>query len=118
MPLDPQLKAIFAGQPEWPPVRNFPIDALTQAVRFSSTQLPPPPATLSAIGDRTIPGPGGEIRVRAYTPEGAAPFPLIVYFHGGSFVVGDLDTQDIIARGCPPGCKRRRVGRLSPGART
>jgi acetyl esterase len=103
MPLDPQLEAMFAGQPEWPPVRSMPVAMLRDAVRSSSTQLPPPPVTLASISDRTIPGPAGEIAVRIYTPEGSGPFPVIAYFHGGGFVVGDLDTQDMIARGLSAG---------------
>jgi acetyl esterase len=105
MPLDPQLEAMFAGQPDWGPVRTFPLDALREAVRSSSTQLPPPPVTLAAVSDRTIPGPAGEIPVRIYTPEGSGPFPVVAYFHGGGFVVGDLDTQDMIARGLAAGAE-------------
>jgi acetyl esterase/lipase len=43
-----------------------------------------------ALADRLIPGPGGDLPVRVYTPAGAAtgPRPLIVYFHGGGFVFG------------------------------
>ncbi|MCP1471716.1 acetyl esterase [Sphingobium sp. OAS761] len=117
MPLDPQLEAMFAGQPEWPSVRNFPVDALRQAVRSSSLQLPPPAVTLASVEDRVVPGPAGEIGVRVYTPEGAGPFPVIVYFHGGGFVVGDLDTQDMIARGLAGGAQSLVVSvdyRLAP----
>jgi acetyl esterase len=117
MPLDPQLEAMFAGQPEWPPVRNFPVDALREAVRSSSIQLPPPAVTLASVSDRTIPGPASDIPVRIYAPEGSGPFPLIVYFHGGGFVVGDLDTQDMIARGLSAGAESIVVSvdyRLAP----
>jgi hypothetical protein len=117
MPLDPQLEAMFAGQPDWGPVRTFPLDALREAVRSSSTQLPPPPVTLAAVSDRTIPGPAGEIPVRIYTPEGSGPFPVVAYFHGGGFVVGDLDTQDMIARGLAAGAESIVVSvdyRLAP----
>lgn len=105
MPLDPQLEAMFAAQPEWPPIRTLPLDMLRDAVRSSSVQLPPPAVTLASVADRTIPGPAGEIPVRIYTPEGVGPFPVIAYFHGGGFVVGDLDTQDVIARGLAAGAE-------------
>jgi acetyl esterase len=52
------------------------------------------PVALQNVEDRTIPGPGGAIPVRIYTPEGQAPFPGLVFFHGGGWVVGDLDTHD------------------------
>jgi acetyl esterase/lipase len=47
--------------------------------------------------DRTIPGPGGDIPVRVYRPHGAAGAgarPLVVYFHGGGFVLGELRMGD------------------------
>jgi acetyl esterase len=40
----------------------------------------------------------GSIPVRVYAPEHAAPIPTIVLFHGGGFVIGDLDTHDAVAR--------------------
>ena len=49
--------------------------------------------------DRTIAGAAGEIPARIYTPDGAGPFPLIVYFHGGGWVVGDKQVYDGGARG-------------------
>lgn len=103
MPIDPQIEAMFAGQPEWPPIRGQSIDELRQAVRASSTMLPPPPVTLASVADRSIAGPAGDVPVRIYTPEGSGPFPVTCYFHGGGFVVGDLDTQDMIARGLAAG---------------
>lgn len=50
--------------------------------------------------DRTIPGPAGEIPVRIYWPpaDSAEPKPVVVYFHGGGFVAGGLDTHDGTAR--------------------
>ncbi|MDW8470228.1 MAG: alpha/beta hydrolase [Burkholderiales bacterium] len=46
-------------------------------------------------------GPGGPIPVRAYRPQGAddgARLPALVYFHGGGWVIGDLDTHDVVCR--------------------
>ena len=47
-----------------------------------------------AAEERSIPGPAGEIPVRVYTPAGEGPKPVIVYFHGGGWVIGELDTVD------------------------
>lgn len=49
--------------------------------------------------DGTIPGAAGELRSRVYTPEGNGPFAVIVYFHGGGWVIADLDVYDGGARG-------------------
>src|ERR1700761_7017209 len=48
------------------------------------------------VEDRDIPGPAGSVPIRIYWPttDSAAPQPVIVFFHGGGFVIGDLDSYD------------------------
>jgi len=53
---------------------------------------------VSTLEDRAIPGPAGDIQVRIYTPEGEGPHPILVFLHGGGFVLGDLDTYDPVCR--------------------
>lgn len=56
---------------------------------------------LGGVEDRAIPGPAGDLPVRIYRPlidEGAPPPGLLVFFHGGGWVIGDLDTHDHICR--------------------
>lgn len=53
---------------------------------------------VAKVEDRLIPGPGANIPVRIYTPTGSGPFPVLVWFHGGGWVVGDLETADATAR--------------------
>jgi acetyl esterase/lipase len=48
--------------------------------------------------DIMIPGAAGSNPARVYTPQGAAPFPVILYFHGGGWVIADLDTYDATPR--------------------
>ena len=56
-------------------------------------------APLAKVENRLIPvGPDAEIKVRIYTPEGQGPFPLFVYYHGGGWVIGDLETADASCR--------------------
>ena len=50
------------------------------------------------VTTRTIDGPFGEIPIRIYTPVGEGPFPVLVYFHGGGWVLGSLDGVDTICR--------------------
>ena len=56
------------------------------------------PVPVATVDDRRIPGPAGELPVRVYTPEGEAPFPIVVFFHGGGWVVGTLDSYDPLCR--------------------
>ena len=102
MPLDPHVKGI--------------LDAMAVAGRPKVWQLTPPEARLGivelaaaadakdvAIGrvaNREIPGEGGGIPIRVYTPvaPGADRLPGLVYFHGGGFVIGNLDTHEGLCR--------------------
>ncbi len=99
MALDP-IAAGFLEQLEaagMPPLNEMsPVDARAAAGAF---------ADLAGAGDdvadqidRTIPGPGGDIPVRVYTPNGSGPFPCLVYFHGGGWVLGDLPGVNGVCR--------------------
>lgn len=54
------------------------------------------PATVEGVEreDRSIDGPGGPLAIRVYRPAGAGVTPVVVFFHGGGWVIGDLDTHD------------------------
>lgn len=52
----------------------------------------PMPASVR-VADRTIPGPAGAIPVKVFTPAGEGPFPLLVYLHGGGWVIGSPETH-------------------------
>ena len=53
---------------------------------------------LAVVRDFELPGPAGVIHARLYAPHSARPPPIVVYFHGGGFVIGDLDTHDVPCR--------------------
>jgi acetyl esterase len=50
------------------------------------------------VTDQTINGQESHIPIRIYSPEGEGPFPIVVYFHGGGFVYGDLESHDAVCR--------------------
>ena len=58
------------------------------------------PLPMASVEDLELPGPGGPIPMRFYKPFGKAeePMPLLVYFHGGGWVIGDLNTHDGVCR--------------------
>ena len=99
MPLDPQVQAMVDMAPPMPALETMDVESLRASVRAASTAVPPLDVELGGIEDRQIPGPGGDLNVRVYHPVGSGPFPVLVYFHGGGWVTGDLDTQDAICRG-------------------
>jgi len=53
---------------------------------------------VAKVAHKVIDGPGGQILLRIYTPHGEAPFPVTLYFHGGGFVIANLDTYDAAPR--------------------
>lgn len=74
-----------------------PADAVKKVLQQHGKSSAPEP--VGNVENRTIPGPGGQIPIRIYWPkEGAAPFPVIFYIHGGGWVIADLDTYDSSAR--------------------
>ena len=61
--------------------------------RGMPTQVP-----VAKVDNRTIPGPGGNLPVRIYTPAGNGPMPVLVYYHGGGWVIAGIDAYDSSAR--------------------
>jgi acetyl esterase/lipase len=75
-----------------------PFEAMTVPQAREATaaflDLQPPAEDVATVENRTVPGPGGEIPVRIYTPAGEGPKGVLLYFHGGGWVIGDLETVD------------------------
>ena len=57
-----------------------------------------PPVPVDDVRERELPGPAGPIPVRIYTPGVTGELPILVYFHGGGFVLGDLAMADEVCR--------------------
>jgi acetyl esterase len=98
MPLDSEIAAILQQMPQMPAAGSMPIAALRLGVNQATAAAPKLDVPLESITDRSIDGPDGALPVRIYTPKGRAPFPLLVYFHGGGYVIGDLNIADGICR--------------------
>ncbi|MGH9239889.1 MAG: alpha/beta hydrolase [Vicinamibacterales bacterium] len=93
------LEAMRAGGGK--PLYELPVDEVRANIRGASQQLAVPPAAVDRVEDRRIPVPGGAIGLRIYTPrrlDAATRLPIVLHFHGGGWVAGDLDTHDAIAR--------------------
>ena len=69
--------------------------------RQRRTFTQPDPPEVGAVRDLQASGPAGAIPVRSYRPLGVpaeAVLPVLVYYHGGGWVIGDLDTHDVLCR--------------------
>ena len=74
-----------------------PADAAKKVAADEGKPTAPDPAVAST--DRTIPGPAGALPVRIYTPKsGSGPWPVVVYYHGGGWVIADKEVYDGGAR--------------------
>ena len=102
MPLDPLVKAFLdqAAAVPRPKPWEVPIGVLRKNFAGMMALVGPKDVPVGKIKNFKIPGPAGEIRARAYAPvaAGGDALPALVYFHGGGFVVGDLDTHDGLCR--------------------
>ncbi|WP_144109445.1 alpha/beta hydrolase [Paraburkholderia sp. BCC1886] len=76
-----------------------PADAVKKLLADPAFSARPSPE-LEAVQseDILIQGAVGSLRARVYTPQGEGPFPVILYFHGGGWVIADLDTYDATPR--------------------
>jgi len=80
-----------------------PLEALTppearEYIRRTRAAFAVAGEAVARVEDRKILGPAGPLPIRIYTPRGEAPLGVLVYFHGGGWVLGDLEMVDALAR--------------------
>jgi len=95
MALDPQaeeLRSLFEAQGV-PPLEEMSVPFARQAV-MAYTALQGEPEAVGEVRDILVPAPAGELPVRVYIPEAARGSALIIYFHGGGWVIGNLELVD------------------------
>lgn len=100
MPLHPQAQAIISGVESMglPPFETLSVEEQRGFIQtFSMFMIPK--EEVASIEDVEIPGPEDAIPVRIYLPAGAeAPYPAVMYFHGGGFSTGNVELVDPICR--------------------
>ena len=99
MPLDPQAQRVIEAMAALnlkPVEESTPAEA-RESIRTRTAALGPFP-DVAAVVDHRVAVSGGEITVRAYSPDGPGPHPALVYYHGGGWVIGDLYTHDGLCR--------------------
>ncbi len=100
MPLDPQARQILdllaaVGMPD-----PWTIDPAVFRAQVREMRGVAQTVSIGSVEDREVPGPAGAIPVRVYAPLEceSGPLPVLAFFHGGGFVIGDLDSHDGICR--------------------
>ena len=101
--LDPQARALLDLMAERgvPPTHTLSVAEARQTYRERRGFTQPEPPPVGWVRDRQAPGPQGPIALRHYRPAGvpdAERLPLLIYFHGGGWTIGDLDTHDVLCR--------------------
>ncbi|MEO8143442.1 MAG: alpha/beta hydrolase [Betaproteobacteria bacterium] len=101
--LHPQLVALLerAAQSPLPPYHDVPPAVARRLYRDTRGPLTPDPPAVESVQLLLAPGKAGPVPVRAYRPKGAGKdeaLPALVYLHGGGWVIGDLDTHDVVCR--------------------
>jgi acetyl esterase len=81
-----------------PTYDQLPPPEAREQYRQTRAAMQPAPPDLAGVEDRAAAGPAGPIPLRLYRPERGTILPALVYFHGGGWVIGDLDTHDVLCR--------------------
>ena len=99
MPLDPQAQKVVDALAalNLKPFRDSSPAEARESMRSRTAALGPF-EEVPAVADHRVPVTGGEITVRVYKPAGMGPHPVLVFYHGGGWVIGDLYTHDGICR--------------------
>jgi acetyl esterase len=101
MPLHPQVKELMDRRAAlgFPDNRDVTPDEARANARTGKEAIPAVAEPVGEITERTIPGPIGDIPIRIYRPVSNRPHSLIMLFHGGGWVIGDVDSEDSTSRG-------------------
>jgi len=99
MPLDPQAQKVVdtIAALNLKPIKDSTPAEARESMRTRTAGLGPV-EDVPAVADHRVPVEGGEITVRLYAPAGVGPHPVLVFYHGGGWVIGDLYTHDGLCR--------------------
>ncbi len=99
MPLDPQVKTLLEqmARANLPPYEEL-TPKRARAQMAIACKLADKPEHVHAVEDRSVPGPDGPLRLRIYRPSNHANLPGVVFFHGGGWVMGNVQTHDVYCR--------------------
>ncbi|MDM0045113.1 alpha/beta hydrolase [Variovorax dokdonensis] len=100
--LHPQARALIdlMAARGVPPTHTLSPEEARRLYRERRSFTQPDPPDLARVEELVAPGPHGDIALRLYAPQpaSAGALPVLVYYHGGGWVIGDLDTHDVLCR--------------------
>jgi acetyl esterase len=99
MPLDRQVQLLLeqAARVGGTPM-HLQTPAEARATMLAQSAALGRPEQVAKVENRSLPGPDADLPVRIYTPAGNGPFAGLVFFHGGGWVIGGIDTHDNLCR--------------------
>ena len=99
MPIDPSFQAFLAtpGVELQPPPPGVTAAMMRDAMKAAEVPAPPLPQ-LHSTADIAVAGAAGSLKARIFRPTGDKSLPLVAFFHGGGFVLCDVDTHDPLCR--------------------
>ncbi|BDB26464.1 alpha/beta hydrolase [Cupriavidus sp. P-10] len=98
MPLDPQARAMLDAMAAMPSPDFSTLRAADYRAALAAMPGFAPGDAIAAQQDLTLDGAAGPLKARLYRPDDSAALPLVIYFHGGGFVLCGLDSHDNICR--------------------
>ena len=105
MPLNPQTAALVQAMAAEPSPQTHQLAPKEARLGYRALAESMGPGPDVKTNDITISGSSSSIPIRVYSPESTAPLPVMVFFHGGGWVIGDLETHDrecrILSTGTP-----------------
>lgn len=98
MPFDPRLDPYVRLAASAPPAWERTVADLRAGPDAEVPDVWGPLPVVDLVEERTIPGPAGRLRLRIYRPTASEPLPVLVWLHGGGWMVGSLDSHDPVCR--------------------
>lgn len=98
MPLDPIVKMLLDAVAALNAPSFDEMSPQEARAQYLISRQAEKPEDVDRVEDITIPGPAGAIAARLFANDDADPLPALVYFHGGGFVIGDLNSHDALCR--------------------
>ena len=93
-PFTPAVQALMENiqRAGFPPVHTQTIEQARQSYKIGVGATAHPPLPMARVEDFTIPGPGGDMRARLWAASTEPDLPVLLYLHGGGFVIGGIET--------------------------